>query len=174
MLFSFGISNWEYFSKKSQLEKVIVDKQFTSKLNFVDEIIKNVSNLPADSNNKTIDLVITSLLIPGNHYSWNSKDRKGIIISKGILDQQFQGDNNVNKMIVKVIQRMLVYSKEINELKAHLDSHGCLFDYNVRIKELETVVEMNYLCDECIDKILKEKNGKEAYKKISEWIDNNV
>lgn len=175
-IFEFEIINWPLWSGSPDLEKDIRERHFDSKLALVDSIIENIRQFPQKQKEaNTIDLVITSFHLPGNFYSWNNRDRTGIVISHGKIEQIFNADpQSIQAMIIRVMQRMLIYAMHIPGLEAHEATRGCVFDFTVDIRDLKNSIEINYLCRHCEKIISADEKGRSVLKQLNKWIDNLI
>ncbi len=175
-IFEFQFVNWSLWSGRLALEEEVKAQQFTKRLSFVDSVIEKVRQFPHNTDVKnTIDLVITSLPMPKNFYAWNNMERDGIVISAGKIGAVFGTDEAMtNSMVVRVMQRMLIFALRIPGLQAHEATRGCVFDLTVDIRELKHSIEINYLCKSCEQIIAASRQGKGVLKQINNWVDNLI
>jgi len=175
-IFEFQFVNWPLWAGRVALEEDVKAQQFTKRLSFVDSVIEKVRQFPHKTDaKKAIDLVITSIPIPKNFYAWNNRERDGIVISAGKIGAIFGTDEAlINSMIVRVMQRMLIYALRIPGLQAHEATRGCVFDFTVDIRDLKHSIEINYLCKECEKIISSSPEGKVVLKQINDWVDNLI
>jgi hypothetical protein len=175
-IFEFQLVNWPLWSGRVALEEDIRAQQFRKRLSFVDSVIEKVRQFPQQHQGaNTIDLVITSLRMPRRFYAWNNKERDGIVISVGKLRSIFGTDEEtINAMVVRVMQRMLIYGLHLPGLQAHEATRGCVFDLTVDIRELKHSIEINYLCKACETIIASSPEGIGVLKQINDWVDNLI
>lgn len=174
-LFNFEISGWEDFHLKEQKEKEAKNLKANSKLAAVNRLVGMVRELPkVDRDIDTLDIVLTSQLLIQRYYAWNSEDRKGILISIGRLQEVFTDFNLIHIMVIRVIQRMLIFSLNIPNLQAHLETRHCVFDMTIDIRDLKKSVQVNYLCKNCETIIAEAEQGKSYLRKINRWIDSLI
>jgi hypothetical protein len=139
---------------------------------FQEEMCKCIPESTQGDHN-VLNIAITQLPFPANFYTWNTRDRKGIVIGIDSLHRLFQEDQEVvNKIILRVVQRMLVYSLRMKNLKAHEASRGCLFDFTRQLAEIQYSVDHTFLCDECRPIILQDKANLRVFDSINEWLMN--
>jgi hypothetical protein len=120
-----------------------------------------------------INIAITELSFPANYYTWNTKDRKGIVIGIDSLRRLFHEDSKVvNKIILRVLQRMLAYSLKIKDWKVHEATRGCLFDFTRLLTDIQYSVDNTYICKECEQIILRDKDNLRILDDVREWIKN--
>jgi hypothetical protein len=93
------------------------------------------------SNFNGINIAVTELAFPRNYYTWNTENRTGVVVGINSLEYLFNEPLIMNKIIVRVIQRMLVYSLNIEGLKVHEDTRGCLFDLTRELREIQFSVD---------------------------------
>ena len=133
-LFEFHASDWEAFHLKETKEKEFRQFKTNSKLEAVDKITNLIKELPRNDKNKhAINLIITSQLALQRYNSWNSIDKQNMVLSIGRLMQVFNNFNLVNLMVIRIIQRMLIYSMNFPGLKAHNETKHCVFDLTIDI-----------------------------------------
>ena len=121
------------------------------------------------SNFNGINIAVTELAFPWNYYTWNTENRTGVVVGINSLEYLFNEPLIMNKIIVRVIQRMLVYSLNIEGLKVHEDTRGCLFDLTRELREIQFSVDKVKICRECANKILQDK-GQTFLNDIAEWV----
>jgi len=121
-------------------------------------------------NHRRVNLAITELPFPKNFYTWNTRVRKGVVIGiKSLYSIFHEAPQMVNKIILRIVQRMLIYSLDIKGLKTHEDTRGCLFDNTTYLPDIQYSVDNNYICKECEDIIIKDK-GIKFLDDVNEWI----
>jgi TIR domain len=119
-----------------------------------------------------VNIAVTEMPFPFNYYTWNTKDRNGVVVGIRSLKRLFQEEpQTVNKIIIRVIQRMLVFSLGIKDLKVHKDTKGCLFDFTQELKDIEFSIDENPMpfCGQCRNTIEKDKDS-QFLDTITEWI----
>jgi hypothetical protein len=125
------------------------------------------------SNFDGVNIAVTELAFPWNYYTWNTENRKGVVVGIKSLADLFHSESlTINKIIIRVIQRMLVYSLHIKGLKVHEDTRGCLFDFTRELRDIQFSVDDIHICEECRNKILQDK-GIQFLNEINEWIRNS-
>jgi hypothetical protein len=95
-----------------------------------------------------------------------------VVVGVRSLKALFQSEpQRVNKIIIRVIQRMLIYSIGIKDLKVHKDTKGCLFDFTQELRDIEFSVKENPMpiCGQC-QKIIEKDKGEQFFNSIVEWI----
>jgi hypothetical protein len=117
-----------------------------------------------------INLAITEMPVPANYYTWNTRDRRGIVIGINSLRTIFESDpQKVNKLILRVAQRMLIYALHARGLKAHKDTRGCLFDYTEYLPDISLSIEETYFCAHCKNLLIQDK-GQAMFENLNAWI----
>jgi hypothetical protein len=122
-----------------------------------------------------VNIAVTELPFPYNYYTWNTKNRKGVVVGIRSLETLFHSEpQTVDKIIIRVIQRMLVYSLGIKDLKVHKDTKGCLFDFTQELRDIQFSVKDNPMpfCGKCRNRIEQDK-GSQFLNSIIEWIRNS-
>jgi hypothetical protein len=144
--------------------------EFTEKFQEeMNEFIQHTRQVDSDS----INIAITQLPFPANFYTWPTRDRKGIVIGIDSLSRLFEKDPKVvNKIILRVVQRMLFYSLNIRDLKAHEATRGCLFDFTKMLTDIQYSIDDTYVCKECESNILKDKDNLRVFDSLNEWLKN--
>lgn len=172
-LFEFEIQDWSgwhgHSSSEYNLGTIRTDKKLTFCNEFHKEILKYYMDKGIREDN-SINIAITEINFPQNFYTWNTKDKKTIVIGIKSLAHIFQDDINlVNKMILRVVQRMTIYAQKIDELSVHSEIKGCLFDFTRELKNLSVSADNVRICSECENRIKKSK-GTEYFQKIQKWL----
>ncbi len=75
----------------------------------------------------------------------------------------------VNNIILRIVQRMLLYSLGIKGLTAHEITRGCLFDLTPSLTDLQFSVDNTFLCEEC-KPVIAEARGPDFLKVTARWI----
>ena len=154
------------------------NKKLEVLLKFCDEFQTNMTQFDIEhlDFSKTpfdgVNIAVTELPFPFNYYTWNTKNRKGVVVGVRSLEALFQSEpQRVNKIIIRVIQRMLIYSLGIKDLKVHKDTKGCLFDFTQELRDIEFSVKENPMpiCGQC-QKIIEKDKGGQFFNSIVEWI----
>jgi hypothetical protein len=159
--------------RESEIRKVLLKfcDEFQSHMSKFDKEHSDFGRLPFNG----VNIAVTELQFPFNYYTWNTKDRNGVVVGIRSLKRLFQDEpQKVSKMIIRVIQRMCIYSLGIKDLKVHKDTKGCLFDFTQELKDIEFSVNENPMpiCGQCRNTIEKEKNS-QFLNTITEWIINS-
>jgi hypothetical protein len=177
-MFELELVGWEIWSERATSENILTSLRTESRLEFCEKFqeemnkyIQQTAQQKPDHNG--INIAITELSFPKNFYTWNTKDRKGIVIGIDSLRHLFQEDPQVvNKIILRVLQRMLVYSMNIRDLKAHEATRGCLFDNTTLLTHIQYSVENTFICGECKQVMLKDTDNIRIFDDVAEWIKN--
>ena len=120
-----------------------------------------------------INLAITELPVPLNYYTWNTRDRKGVVIGIRALQSLFENDPDmVRKIVVRVAQRMLLYSLQIPGLQTHEVTKSCLFDFTEKITDIQFSVNDPGLCQPCKASI-RDNKGKLFFEAVNAWLQNS-
>lgn len=118
-----------------------------------------------------INIAITGLSFPKNFYCWNTRDRRGIVIGVNSLLTLFGKDPKLDQKIIRrIVQRMLLYSLNITGLKAHDATLSCLFDLTASLTDLQFSVDKTFVCDECKQAIAHEK-GVAFLDAVTAWVE---
>jgi hypothetical protein len=118
-----------------------------------------------------VNLAVTELPFPKNYYTWNTADRKGIVI--GIHSLRFLFEEKqavVNDIILLVAKRMLIYSLNIPDLRTHEATRGCIFDNTVYINHIQYAAANPGLCSVCRQIILEQK-GPDLLETLTNWVE---
>jgi hypothetical protein len=175
-LFDIGIAmSWQYWPGRSQAEQALQTLHTNSRLHFCEQFQAAMAAynqafdpLPKDGCN----LAITTLAFPKNYYTWTTRDRKGIVIGVKSLETLFQQERQlVEKIILRVIQRMLLYSLQTPNLKAHEDTRGCLFDLTRTLTDIRFSVDATRLCATC-EAAIRQDRGAWFVAEIKHWLYN--
>lgn len=177
-IFDIGIANsWKYWERSFNAETSLKSLRTESRLEFCESFQEHMIQYAQEYERASFDgvnIAVTELPFPLNYYTWSTKNRKGIVVGIKSLEELFRIDpQNVNKIIIRIIQRMLVYSLGIKDLKVHEDTRGCLFDLTRELSDIQYSVDDIRICDECKNKILKDK-GSEFLNEINGWIRDSI
>lgn len=177
--FDIGIANsWKYWPGRSQSEYTLQSLHTDSRLEFCEKFqeelnrynLQQLDSFPPEG----INLAITELPFPKAYFAWNTRDRKGIVIGIKALQSLFQSDPDmVRKIVVRVIQRMLLYSLQIPGLQIHEDTRGCLFDLARELTDIRFSVDAPRLCQSCEVSIRMNK-GPQFYAAVNDWLRNSL
>lgn len=172
-IFEIEIAEWKSWNGRYSSEKTLSGLQTGSRLEFCNrfqEEMQKYNNEKQVTENRLINIAITELPFPKNYYTWNTRDRKGIVIGLQSLRHLFSDEPQiVNMIILRIIQRMLIYSLNINGLIAHEITRGCLFDFTRQLTDIQYSAEKTYICNQC-RKIILEKRGFPLIEEIEAWI----
>ena len=172
--FDIGIANsWKYWSGRSQSEQALRSVQTASRLAFCERFQEQMSRYNQEIDGSTfegVNLAITELPFPRNYFAWNTHDRRGLVIGIGTLQSLFQRDPAiVPKIVVRVIQRMLLYSLQIPGLQVHEDTRGCLFDLARELTDIQFSVDTPRLCRACEESIRRSKD-QQFVSAVNDWL----
>jgi hypothetical protein len=174
--FDIGIANsWKYWSGRSKSEHILHSFQTNSRLAFCEKFQEEMARynreydaLPLDG----INVAITELKFPKNYYTWSTQDRKGVVIGISSLKFLFQDHPGiVQKIILRVTQRMLLYSFQLKGLVAHEDTRGCIFDLTRELTDISLSVDTARLCNSCADTMRRER-GEQFATSVQNWLAN--
>lgn len=173
-VFDIGIANsWKYWEGRSNAEIELKSLQTKSRLEFCEKFQKHMAQYAQEydrANFDGVNIAVTELPFPSNYYTWSTKNRKGVVIGINSLEKLFHIDSlTVNKIIIRIIQRMLVYSLGIKDLKAHEDTRGCLFDLTRELRDIQYSVDDIRICKECRN-IISQDKGSQFLNEINGWI----
>jgi hypothetical protein len=173
-VFDIGIANsWKYWEGRSNAEIELKSLQTKSRLEFCEKFQKHMAQYAQEydrANFDGVNIAVTELPFPSNYYTWSTKNRKGVVIGINSLEKLFCIDSlTVNKIIIRIIQRMLVYSLGIKDLKAHEDTRGCLFDLTRELRDIQYSVDDIRICKECRN-IISQDKGSQFLNEINGWI----
>ncbi len=175
-LFEIDIAEWESWSMRNSTEIALSNLQTVSRLEFCNKFQEEMQKYNDEKHvteNHLINIAVTELPFPKNYYTWNTHDRKGVVIGIRSLQYLFGDEPEmVNRIILRIIQRMLVHSLNIKGLATHKINRGCLFDFTHNLTEIQYSAEHTYLCDEC-KKIIERERGLPFLKEIDAWVTND-
>ena len=171
--FEIGIANgWRHWEGRSQSESTLRSFRTEHRLEFCDrfqEEMNRYNQQVGASQPEGINLAITELPLPGGLYAWNTLDRKGIVIGTTDLQPLSQSDPDMaRKIVLRVIQRMLLYSLHIPDLQLHQEIRGCLFD-RTKLTTIRFSVKAPYLCQWCQASISRDK-GAVYCAAVNDWL----
>ena len=172
-IFRFDIAEFKLWDKYRESENRLELLQTMSRLEFCEKFLEEMENYNRDQGQEDltrINLAITQRPFPKNWYTWNTKDRKGIVI--GIYSLSKIKPDIIDKIVLRIIQRMSIYSLGIKDLTTHELTVGCLFDNTSYLSDIEQSVENNYICDVC-KKIIIDERGEKFFNNVNEWINNS-
>jgi len=176
-LFEIEIVEWEAWSERYSSEKSLSGLQTESRLEFCNrfhEEMQKYNDEKQISGNRLINVAITDLPFPKNYYTWNTRDRKGIVVGIQSLRYLFNDDPQVvNMIILRIVQRMLIYSLNIDGLIAHEITRGCLFDVTRKLTDIQYSIEKTFICNQC-QKIILENRGLPFMEEIEAWIERRI
>ncbi|PIE40871.1 MAG: hypothetical protein CSA49_06300 [Gammaproteobacteria bacterium] len=176
-LFEIEIPDWHLWENRGAAEKKLTELNTDSRLDFCNAFQAAMIDYHKDkkqSDHKAINLAITNLPFPKNYYTWNTKDKTGIVIGIRSLNALFNdAPQKVDMIVIRIIQRMLVFSKNIDGLVAHENTRGCLFDLTPRLTDMQFSAENTYICSQCKNAILKEC-GAEYFAEIDTWVKQGI
>jgi len=172
-IFEIDIAEWKSWNSRKSSEKALSKLQTDSRLEFCNrfqEVMQKYNNEKQITGNRLINIAITDLPFPKNYYTWNTRDKKGIVVGIQSLRHLFNDKPQiVNMIVLRIVQRMLIYSLNINGLIAHEITRGCLFDLTRQLTDIQYSTEKTYICDEC-RKIILEKRGLPLLEEIEAWV----
>jgi hypothetical protein len=175
-IFEFELVGWEIWAGRVDSENRLKSLKTESRLEFCEKFQEEMNKYiqqTTQQNYTGINIAITGLSFPKNFYTWSTKDRKGVVIGIESLRRLFQDDPQVvNKIILRILQRMLVYSLNVKDLKAHDATRGCLFDFTRLLTDIWYSVDNTFICKECQQIILRDTNNLHTLDDIQEWIKN--
>jgi hypothetical protein len=175
-MFELDIASWEIWQGQHAAENVLQSLHTDSRLEFCDKFQQEMNkyNQAFDGlNPEQINLAITELPFPKNYYSWNTEDRKGIVIGIHSLRLLFQEKPEVlTDSILLVAKRMLIYSRQIPGLEIHKVTKGCVFDYTIDIRHIQHAATIPNFCKTCKAFILaqQEKESSNLLEALEKWI----
>jgi len=173
-IFRFDIAEFKLWDKHIESEDNLKSLQTTSRLEFCERFLEEMEKFNRDQGQEEdstrINIAITQMPFPKNWYTWNTKNRKGIVI--GIDSLSKIKPEIIDKIALRIIQRMSIYSLGIKNLRTHELTVGCLFDNTTYLPNIEQSVENNYICDVC-KKIIIDNKGEKFFNKINDWINNS-
>ena len=129
--FQLDVIHWEAWPGHEASEARLRALRTDSRLEFAEKFQAEMQSYheAGGGAENPINVAITNLVFPKNFYCWNTRDRRGIVIGINSLHGLFGEDPIlVNKIILRIVQRMLLYSLGISSLTAHQHTWGCLFD----------------------------------------------
>lgn len=172
-IFEIEIAEWESWNGRYSSEKALSGLQTGSRLEFCNRFYEEMQKYNDEkqiSGNRLINVAITDLPFPKNYYTWNTRDKKGIVVGIQSLRHLFNNEpQSVNMIILRIVQRMLIYSLNLNGLIAHEITRGCLFDLTRQLTDIQYSTRNTYICDEC-RKIILEKRGLPLLEEIEAWL----
>ncbi|MFN8495954.1 MAG: CHAT domain-containing protein [Caldilineaceae bacterium] len=172
--FDIGIANsWKFWPGRMRSEEDLASFQTNSRLSFCEKFQQEMTRynhefdpFPANA----INLAITELPFPKNYYTWNTRDRKGIVIGIHSLRFLFQDHpETVQKIIIRVVQRMLLHSLQIEGLIAHEDTRGCLFDLTRELMDMRFATDVTRLCTAC-EAAMRRERGEQFVTQVQKWL----
>ena len=175
-MFEFELTGYQTWPGRTTSDNTLKSFRTKSRLEFCEKFQAEINKYFQQTDRQNCDhisIAITELPFPKNFYTWNTRDRKVIVIGIDSLRYLFQGDTLVvNKIILRVIQRMLVYSLNIEGLKTHEATRGCLFDLTPLLTDIQYSVDNIYICKECKQALLKDRDNLRILDGVNEWISN--
>jgi hypothetical protein len=173
-LFQFEVADWKAWSGHAAAEARLRALQTNSRLAFVESFqaeMEDYNKTIGPRGKNLVNIAITTLLFPRNFYCWNTRDRRGIVVGIASLQTLFGRDLvAVNKIILRVVQRMLIYGANIRGLKAHEITRGCLFDLTPLLTDLQFSVDKTFLCREC-ERAIADDKGIGFLDSVGFWIE---
>lgn len=144
-----------------------------SKLEFVEAFTEamNLYNSRSGRTTDRINIAITELPFPDNFYTWFTGDRRGIVIGVASLKNLFREKPAlVDKIILRVVQRMALFALWIDDLATHPETRACLFDFTEYLEETQYLADEPSLCDDCRQRI---EQGRDAVflTSVEEWLE---
>ena len=162
-LFQFELSDWDMFDGRKQSVENLKNLRTDSKLEFCEAFQTEINKYYLSQNQPQTDvvnIVVTELPFPQNFYTWNTRDKRTIVIGVNSLSILFGKEAGVvDKIILRIIQRMAIYSRNIPDLKVHKETRGCLFDFTARLSDLQYSIDDVFICKECKNAILDNKSA---------------
>lgn len=176
-LFEFEVIDWNAWPGARAADARLGALHTDSRLGFAECFQAEMQSFPKTSVDgrstapRGINLAITDLPFPKNFYCWNTRDRRGIVVGIRSLQALF-GSNPavVNKIILRIVQRMLVYSLDIRQLQSHVATRGCLFDLTPSLMDLQYSANKTFLCSEC-ERAIVDTRGVAALDAIISWVE---
>jgi hypothetical protein len=173
-LFQLEMANWRAWPGSQAGEARLRALQTDSRLEFTERFqaeMQDYNQAFGANKEDPVNIAITGLPFPKNFYCWNTRDRHGIVIGISSLQVLFGEEPLVvDKIILRVVQRMLLYSLAINELKAHPATRGCLFDLTPLLTDLQFSVNKTFLCSEC-ERAIGEDKGVDFLESVRFWVE---
>ncbi len=171
--FEIDIANWESWKGRGGSESALESLRTESRLEFCTKFQEEMSKYNQEiggRNQPTTNIAITELPFPKNYYAWNTADRRGIVIGIDSLRFLFRDEPQVvSKIILRIVQRMLVYTLNITDLKAHEITVGCLFDLTRQLADIQHSANHPFICKRCEKAIVKDK-GWPFLEDITAWV----
>jgi hypothetical protein len=175
-IFEFELVGWEMWPGKVDSENYLKSLKTESRLEFCEKFQEEMNKYIQQTthlNDNGINIAITELSFPKNFYTWGTKDRKGVVIGLESLRHLFHNDPQVvNKITLRIVQRMLLFFLNVKDLKAHDATRGCLFDFTRLLADIQYSVDKTFICKECEQIILRDANNLHTLEDIQEWINN--
>jgi len=171
--FQLELVHWEAWTGHGSAEARLRALRTDSRLEFAEKFQAemNAYNDACGATENLINVAISNLAFPKNFYCWNTRDRRGIVIGINSLHNLFGEDPGaVNKIILRIVQRMLLYSLAIRSLKAHQNTRGCLFDLTPLLTDLKYSVDKTFLCSEC-ERAIADDRGMEFLEAARLWVE---
>lgn len=172
-IFEIEIVEWESWAGRYSSENALSGFHTDSRLEFsnrFNEEMQKYNDEKKVTGNRLINIAITCLPFPKNYYTWNTRNRRGIVVGIQSLHHLFKDEpQTVNMIILRIVQRMLIYSLNIDGLIAHEITRGCLFDLTRKLTDIQYSTEKTYICDQC-RKVVLEKRGLTMLEEIEAWI----
>ncbi len=170
--FQLEVIHWEAWRGHEAAEARLRALRTDSRLEFVEKFQAEMQayNEASGAAENPINVAVTDLVFPKNFYCWNTRDRRGIVIGINSLHKLFREDPIlVNKIILRIVQRMLLYSLGIDSLTAHQYTWGCLFDLTPILTDLQYSVDNTYLCKQCA-RAIESDRGMEFLDMAKVWV----
>jgi len=176
-LFELDVAQWRYWGGRISSEKRLRALQTNSKREFAEAFQAEMTaynRQHEDDISHLSNIAITSLEFPQNFYTWNTVDKRGIVIGVKSLHWLF-GENKklFHAVITRILQRTILYTLRIPDLKSHDDTKGCLFDFTSLLADLKYSATSSFLCDKCRHNIVKNK-GEYFAEEIEDWLQQTV
>lgn len=121
------------------------------------------------------DVVLTDIPIPGNYYGWNTADRSVLVISTSSVSQFFggKGQSSISAFFRIMLMRMSIFSTvtELDPRINHSDnSRGCLFDFTIRLQDVQALVRRPFICPACL-RLIAGCCGTDFSLQAKEWVE---
>lgn len=178
LFFDIGIaSSWQFWPQRTRSEAILGALQTTSRLEFCEKFQEEMNRYNKEYDPflpDGINLAVTELSFPRNYFTWNTRDRKGIVIGIRSLQSLFHSDPMmVRSIVLRVTQRMLLYSLFIPGLQFHEDTRGCLFDLARALSDIQFSVDDPRLCKPCQAALIAHK-GQEFGDSVNDWLQKSL
>ncbi len=171
-LFEFEFADWDMWYGHQVAEERLRALNTQSKLVFVNafEAEMQTYNLEKGHGDGMTNIAITNRPFPQNYYTWNTKGKTGIVIGVNSLSKIFEDRNRVYiHSLIRVLQRAVLFSLSIPNLKSHPQTLGCLFDFTEKLENVQYSASSSFLCNDCKTTIVNQY-GNDFFDSLINWL----